>query len=433
MAKILIVDDDVALLARLSSELEAEGYDVMRASEVQNADLLLDYNQFDLVLLDIAASRGEGWELLGRIAPKMPVIVISGRGLEDDIVNSFEAGASDYLPKPFRTAELLVRMRARLQLSAAAKAAASAPAPAETPAEPVAPKETTKPSKPSKPAKAAPAAEAAPKSDEELDAPLSWMPSSSKPAEIPEETAAPARRLLGETEENEPIFISHGEERSIMQSAASERVDMSIEDLEPLPLGKRLHAARQRRRITLVQAELDTKVRMHYIQAMEEEKFALLPHGQFTEEMLRNYSKYLGIDVSNALNEYRRLHYTPPMEPLVALGGRPLPRTIPRWIVSTIAAILALMVGIGAIWIFDPETITTLDDRIWSLIATPEPTPEPTAEPTAEPTPEPTVEPTPEPTATPTPRPTNTPTPSPTADPNATPTIEPTGAVTPTP
>ncbi len=50
-----------------------------------------------------------------------------------------------------------------------------------------------------------------------------------------------------------------------------------------LALGQRLKTARQRRRLTLVQAELDTKIRMSYIQAMEEEKFALLPNGPSAE------------------------------------------------------------------------------------------------------------------------------------------------------
>src|SRR5690349_17500348 len=115
MHTILVIDDDVTLLARLSAELEEAGYDVLRATEARHVDLLVDEHRPDLVLLDTGTSRGEGWELLGRIAPRLPVIVISGRGLEEDIVRGLDAGAADYLPKPFRSAELLARVRARLR------------------------------------------------------------------------------------------------------------------------------------------------------------------------------------------------------------------------------------------------------------------------------------------------------------------------------
>ena len=85
-----------------------------------------------------------------------------------------------------------------------------------------------------------------------------------------------------------------------------------LRDISQLPLGQRLHAARQRKRITLVQAELETRppVRMHYIQAMEEEKFSLLPRGPIAEELLRIYAAYIGIDATQALDEYRRLHFS---------------------------------------------------------------------------------------------------------------------------
>src|SRR6266487_6292883 len=115
MPKILIIDDDVALLARLGTELQDAGYDVLRASETRHADLLIDEQRPDMVLLDTDTSRGEGWELLGRIAARLPVIIISGRGLEEDIVRGLDAGAVDYLPKPFRSGELLARIRARLR------------------------------------------------------------------------------------------------------------------------------------------------------------------------------------------------------------------------------------------------------------------------------------------------------------------------------
>jgi cytoskeletal protein RodZ len=118
-----------------------------------------------------------------------------------------------------------------------------------------------------------------------------------------------------------------------------------------------------------VQAELESKVRMHYIQAMEEEKFALLPRGPISEELLRAYVTYIGVDMSKALEEYRRLHYNAPVEPLAALGGAPLPRILPRWAVWLTAIVLALVVGFGAIWLIDPAAMTTLASRALELVA----------------------------------------------------------------
>jgi DNA-binding response OmpR family regulator len=331
MFKILIIDDDVSLLARLSAELEEAGYAVLRASETRNADLLLDEARPDLLLLDTDTSRGEGWELLGRATPQLPVIVISGRGLEEDIIRGLDAGAADYLPKPFRTGELLARIRVRLRDAVAAQ-------------------------RPALPAIG---------TTERLTEPAS------APARSDAEAARPApRRQLGEGDQEAPIFIPYGEEQRLMRETdAIGSEEQRAEEVAHLPLGQRLRAARQRKRITLVQAELESKVRMHYIQAMEEEKFSLLPRGPITEDLLRAYAGYIGVDLSRAVEEYRRLHYNALVEPLSALGGAPQPRVVPRWAVWLAAIILALVVGFGGIWLIDPGTLVGLADQAGELVA----------------------------------------------------------------
>jgi cytoskeletal protein RodZ len=158
-----------------------------------------------------------------------------------------------------------------------------------------------------------------------------------------------------------------------------------------------------------VQAELESKVRMHYIQAMEEEKFSLLPRGPIAEQLLRAYAGFVGVDVSQALDEYHRLHYNAPVEPLAALGGVPQPRVLPRWATWPVAVVLALLVGFGGIWLIDPGSMTVLAGRARALVAPPTPTP------TLIPTP------TPQPTETPAPTATTTPSPMPTVTPTATP------------
>jgi DNA-binding response OmpR family regulator len=351
MPTILIIDDDVALLARLGVELEQAGYEVLRASETRSADLLIDERRPDLVLIDTDTSRGEGWEVLGRVVDRAPVIVISGRGLEEDIIRGLDAGAADYLPKPFRTGELLARIRVQLRDRGPAT-------PTATPAAPPAIGPTT---------------------------PLG----ESRPP-----PARPTPRRPGE-EEAEPVFITYGEEQRLLHDPQLTEDELRADEIAGLPLGQRLRAARQRKRITLVQAELESKVRMHYIQAMEEEKFSLLPRGPITEELLRAYASYIGVDLGQALDEYRRLHFNGPMEPPTALGGSPLPRTLPRWVSRLIAAVLAIAIGLGGIWAIDPGGLTALASRARAFVVPP--SPEPTAAPAPTATPQPTAAPTPTP------------------------------------
>ena len=381
MATILLVDDDVSLVERIATQLTDAGYQVLRASRMPHAELLIAEQHPDLVLLDPDIGRGDGWLLLNQFAASTPMIVISGQALEEDIIRGLDAGAADYLAKPFRTGELLARVRSRLR--------PNAPAPAPTTDAIPAIGTTTRLEQP--------------------DAPPTQR-RDRRPASAP-------------GDQDEPVFIPHGEEQRLLREPDPlPREDSG--DISQLPLGQRLHAARQRKRITLVQAELETRppVRMHYIQAMEEEKFSLLPRGPMAEELLRIYAAYVGIDANQALDEYRRLHFTTPIEPPPALGGTALAWRPPRWAILVIAAVLALAVGCGGIWLYDPSGVTALAGRARLLMAAATATPIPT--PTALPTTTPTV--TPIPSATPTATTTPTATASPTPEPTATTTTSPT-------
>jgi cytoskeletal protein RodZ len=160
---------------------------------------------------------------------------------------------------------------------------------------------------------------------------------------------------------------------------------------------------------------------------MEEEKFSLLPSGSAAEEMLRSYAAYLGLNVAEALDEYRRRHFSNPTTPPIALGGVRPARQLPRWITWVVAVVLALVLGGGAIYLFDPNWLFVMGDRAWALMVPSTATPEPTQ------TPPPTQA--PAPTATSTPAPTDTPTLTPTVTPRPTSTPRPTdtpAALTPT-
>ena len=131
----------------------------------------------------------------------------------------------------------------------------------------------------------------------------------------------------------------------------------------------RLRAERLRRHLTLVQAENDLRIRMSYLQAIEDEKFTLLPRGPAAIQMVRSYAEYLGLDAEALSGEFRAEHYVEVSEPLPALGGSPLARGLPRWAVLLAAVLLALAVGAGAIYALDPGFFARLPGFFQSLWA----------------------------------------------------------------
>ncbi|GAB4109410.1 MAG: response regulator [Roseiflexaceae bacterium] len=393
MTTILIIDDDVTLLAQLAAYLESADLNVLRASDLIQGEHLASEGQPDAILLDPQLSNGAGWVLLERLAPRIPLIAISGAGLEEDVVRGLDLGAADYLAKPFRMGELLARLRRALRSGG---------------------KRGSLPQEPTLPSTTNPVDRLRRSSAEQYQS-SDFGERRRAPEALGErriEVPVPQRARRRTEEEEQSVFISAEEEHQLFTAQEINPDDMRLDEINQLPLGIRLKTARQRRRITLVQAELDTKLRMYYIQAMEEEKFALLPSGVASEEMLRTYIGYLGLDLNSAIDEFRRRHYNAPVAPPTALGGAPLPRQLPRWFPRTIsaivAAVLALAVVGGLITAFDPNGLNRLADQARSLLVAPTPTLLPTPQP-----PTPTLPP------TSTPLPTNTP--APTAIPTVTP------------
>lgn len=118
--KILVVDDDQLLRRSLAYRLKAEGYTVTTAATSAEALALAGQNQPDLVLLDIGLPDRDGLEtarLLDREL-KIPLIFLTARNQESDVVLGLELGAEDYIAKPFRMGELLARIRVVLRRAA---------------------------------------------------------------------------------------------------------------------------------------------------------------------------------------------------------------------------------------------------------------------------------------------------------------------------
>ena len=119
MNRVLIVEDEDHLAAGLKLNLEAEGY----AADVEDTgeaalERLVDGGAFDVVLLDVMLPGLDGFEVVRRLREArqfVPVMLLTARSHTDDVLRGFEAGADDYLPKPFDLSILLARIRGLLR------------------------------------------------------------------------------------------------------------------------------------------------------------------------------------------------------------------------------------------------------------------------------------------------------------------------------
>jgi DNA-binding response OmpR family regulator len=118
-ATILAVDDEPHVLKLLRANLESSGYKVLTAEDGEQAVEMVERELPDLVLLDLMLPKLDGYAVCRRIREfsAVPVIMLTARSAQVDLVHGFEVGADDYLTKPFAVAELLMRVQAVLRRS----------------------------------------------------------------------------------------------------------------------------------------------------------------------------------------------------------------------------------------------------------------------------------------------------------------------------
>lgn len=111
--KILLVEDNESIIMGLEYLLQQEGYQVRIARSVREADVLVQENAPDLILLDIALPDGNGFDFCVEVKRKwnLPVIFLTAREEEADVVKGLDLGADDYVVKPFRNRELISRIK----------------------------------------------------------------------------------------------------------------------------------------------------------------------------------------------------------------------------------------------------------------------------------------------------------------------------------
>ncbi len=122
--RILVAEDDPVTARFLETLLEGKGFEVLVAEDGEHAYELATKQRPDLILTDVVMPYRDGFELLRALRQedalaRVPIIVLSMRDREEDIVRGLEMGADDYLVKPFNARELVVRIRKHLQRSGA--------------------------------------------------------------------------------------------------------------------------------------------------------------------------------------------------------------------------------------------------------------------------------------------------------------------------
>ncbi|MBE6069057.1 MAG: response regulator transcription factor [Clostridium lundense] len=127
MNRLLLVEDDEALSMGIEFTLKDEGYEVLSASTLEGGKALFEREDFDLIILDVNLPDGNGYDLCKYIRTKgdTPVIFLTALDEEVNVVLGFQIGGDDYITKPFRVKELLLRIKAILRRNSKTAASGS--------------------------------------------------------------------------------------------------------------------------------------------------------------------------------------------------------------------------------------------------------------------------------------------------------------------
>lgn len=116
MSKILVVDDELDMLKLIENILKRDGHEVKVISDVENI-LDIDYNHFNLIILDVMMPKMDGFEVCKSIRNKVdcPILFLTAKNMESDVMYGLGIGADDYITKPFGVGELRARINAHLR------------------------------------------------------------------------------------------------------------------------------------------------------------------------------------------------------------------------------------------------------------------------------------------------------------------------------
>src|SRR5262249_44334261 len=118
MSRILVIEDDPAILRGLADNLKFESYEVLTAADGEAGYRLIKEQHPDLIILDLMLPKMSGYEVCRKVRDEgvtTPILMLTARGQEGDRVLGLDLGADDYVTKPFSVRELLARVRALLR------------------------------------------------------------------------------------------------------------------------------------------------------------------------------------------------------------------------------------------------------------------------------------------------------------------------------
>ena len=117
--KILIAEDEPLMLMAIEAKLKNDGFEVMSAQDGREALKILENYEPDIIITDILMPYTSGLELIGVVRStqkSIPIIVLSGLGQEETVMEAFDLGADDFLTKPFNPTELALRVKRLLKV-----------------------------------------------------------------------------------------------------------------------------------------------------------------------------------------------------------------------------------------------------------------------------------------------------------------------------
>jgi len=362
MAIILAIDEDVVLTMSLDLQLGHIGHTVRRAGNMAQVNQLLGELSPDVIVIDPTIDNQAGWQVVSEKAKLIPVFITIHEPSDELTTRAKQMGCVGILSKPFMVRELVDVLMPHIT------------PPVDT--TPVAPPADTSSGK---------------KISTKASRLRNKVVKSDDPPPVPQPPVI----------KGDASGLSLSDEDELLLAGLPSTTLHIRESSDTETLGARLRASRNRRSIPLTQAELNTGVRLTYLQAMEEDRFSHLPRGAMAEEMISKYARYLGVSVDEALTEYRSFQYGDRHDPITDYGRANLRNTSYANFLKVFFAVL-ILVGIGyGIWYVDQPRINALFNNVRQIVmplfATM--TPVPTSAPVdATPTPDPTI-----PTATPNP------------------------------
>jgi CheY-like chemotaxis protein len=261
--KVMVVDDEPSIGRLLSYQLHGFGYDVCYVQDGLQALERVLVERPDLILLDVVMPLVSGWDVCRELrgSSAVPIIMLTGKNADADIVAGLGAGADDYVTKPFSIAQLQARIEAVMRRAAG---------------------ETQHTKRQAHGAASSRIAQRHSTAAYQSVEPAPRNPDQHSQSAFRTHAVAAATHVARSTPER------------ITQTRAG-APDTHATPAQPQRLGPRMREARQRRGITLYQAERDTRVRWEFLQAIEQENWTYLPRQQL-RPAVQAYSGFLGLD-----------------------------------------------------------------------------------------------------------------------------------------